>query len=76
MNEETPDQEKPAKTGVLEVNIKGEWHQVCAEGWTEANSNVACGHLGYTHALVSIDLAYFMLQKTQRFIDLRAVLWE
>ena len=46
------DQKKPTPLGVLEVHVNGKWQQVCADGWTEVNSHVACGHLGYSRALV------------------------
>lgn len=52
---------KPATSGQLEIKIDGQWHQVCADGWTEANSHVACGQLGYSHSLVCAILIYIKL---------------
>ena len=34
-------------SGFLEVHFQGLWRYVCADGWSQHDSYVACGHLGY-----------------------------
>ena len=34
--------------GLLEVYYEGQWHSVCADGFTPADSSAACRQLGFT----------------------------
>ena len=40
--------------GVLEIFYDGQWSRVCADGWHEMDSYVACGQLGYPGAEVIV----------------------
>ena len=44
--------------GYLEVFHKGRWGAVCADGWGDKDSYVACGNLGYPNAKVRDFAAY------------------
>uniref|UniRef100_A0A8C4QM08 Lysyl oxidase homolog n=1 Tax=Eptatretus burgeri TaxID=7764 RepID=A0A8C4QM08_EPTBU len=37
----------PVIQGVLQVQQRGRWHPVCNDGWTQQNSHVICGMLGF-----------------------------
>uniref|UniRef100_UPI00358F0BE0 lysyl oxidase homolog 3 n=1 Tax=Myxine glutinosa TaxID=7769 RepID=UPI00358F0BE0 len=37
----------PVIHGVLQVQQRGRWHPVCNHGWTQHNSHVVCGMLGF-----------------------------
>lgn len=40
--------------GYLEVAYEGVWGSVCSEDWSDKESFVACGNLGYPEIMVRI----------------------
>ncbi|CAK8696722.1 unnamed protein product [Clavelina lepadiformis] len=41
----------PQTSGILEFEQKGRWYRFCNEGWTERESYVACGQLGFPNTV-------------------------
>lgn len=41
--------------GYLEVQHEGKWGAICSDGWSEVDSYVACGNLGYPDVKVRAD---------------------
>ncbi|XP_063781954.1 lysyl oxidase homolog 3 isoform X3 [Pseudophryne corroboree] len=37
----------PINEGILEIKYRDAWEQVCDEGWSQKNSHVVCGMLGF-----------------------------
>lgn len=45
-------------SGLVQVWLAGDWHQVCSTGWTTQSSNVACKELGFVNATATNTLSY------------------
>lgn len=37
----------PVNEGILEIKYRDSWEQVCDAGWTQKNSHVVCGMMGF-----------------------------
>uniref|UniRef100_A0A8C4N5V4 Lysyl oxidase homolog n=1 Tax=Eptatretus burgeri TaxID=7764 RepID=A0A8C4N5V4_EPTBU len=55
---------QPPNEGWLEVrHPSGTWHQVCGQGWTQSEAQVACGMLGFPSSRLYNKLIYSIFSK-------------